>query len=319
MNYFSEKDIASLISMKTCIELMKTAFSDISAKESYVPVRTHLPLKGANANALFMPVFSNKLNVYGIKNVSIIPENVEKGIPRTSAHFLLYDGNTGKLLSLMDAETITSLRTGAASGLATDYLSLSDANCLAIFGTGEQAYYQVSAVLSVREIKTILIFATNELKANQFAKRLKPIMPKGCVCITENPTLSTADIICTATSSQTPVFKPMPLKRSVHINGVGSYTPKMAEVPAETVRSSTIFVDQIEACFSEAGDILQAIEHGFIKGSDITYELGDIPLKKMNTQQFKNRTTFFKSVGNAVQDLYVAHYIWNTFHQNTKV
>jgi ornithine cyclodeaminase len=123
--------------------------------------------------------------------------------------------------------------------------------------------------------------------------------------------ISQADIICCATTSTAPVFDDHHLKFGVHINGVGSYTPEMQEIPPETVQRAALFVDSRQAALSEAGDIIQPIKADLINAEHIQAELGEIVLGDKPGRIDANQITFFKSVGNAVQDAAAAQLAMN--------
>ena len=127
--------------------------------------------------------------------------------------------------------------------------------------------------------------------------------------LAENPkqAIQNADVVCTATTSSRPVFNDQDLKPGVHINGVGSYTPEMQEIPADTVARSRVIVDQKEAALAEAGDLILPIKAGIIHPENIQLSLGAIVLGRQIGRQDADEITFFKSVGNAVQDVSAAN------------
>lgn len=308
IQFITEKAIQQNISMLQAIDLMKTAFKALSSGKAIVPIRTNMPMK--DANSLIMPVYLENEMVYGVKIVSINHKNASKGLPLIHAVFQLFNTENGFPLAVFDAEYLTALRTGAASGLATKLLSNPKANTLAIFGAGTQSIYQIEAICCVRPITQIYVFSRNEVSGNTFVKYLSEKYTINISWESDHTILSQCDIICTATSSKTPVFSNLNLKPSVHINGIGSYQADMAEIPPEVVKNSRIIVDQKEACLNEAGDIIQPLQNGLITEPDIHSELGElVNSNKINLLQ--KEMTFFKSVGNAVQDLVVANDVWN--------
>jgi ornithine cyclodeaminase len=120
--------------------------------------------------------------------------------------------------------------------------------------------------------------------------------------------VSNADIICTATTSSVPVFRDQDVRPGTHVSGVGAFTPEMQEVPAETVERATIVVDSVEAVLAEAGDLIIPLNQGRITQDAIKRELGALVNGDAVGRTATDEITFFKSVGNAVQDVVVGRY-----------
>jgi ornithine cyclodeaminase/alanine dehydrogenase-like protein (mu-crystallin family) len=302
--FISGEEIRKKLPMAKAIGLMEDAFRAITNGDAIIPQRINMPLAAGDAS-LIMPVYVKNSDFYAVKTVSINKENAKLGKPLIHALVTLFSASSGEPLALMDGETITALRTGAASGLATSYLAEANAQRLAVFGTGVQAEYQIEAICEVRDIKQIDVFGRDKGKTQIFADK---ITARHAPCqLGERKDLSEADIICLATTSTSPLFEPLELKANCHINGVGSYRADMAELHPQYLQNATIVVDEINAALSEAGDITQAIDQGFISQSKIDTELG---LLVMNAAKRKSEgLSFFKSVGNAAQDFFVAKYI----------
>ena len=215
---------------------------------------------------------------------------------------------TGSPLAILDAEYLTALRTGAASGLATDLLARKNADVLALFGAGVQAETQLEGVLAVRQIKETLVFGRTREKANAFCDRMREKF-KIEIRSATNDELRHADIICAATTSATPVFESSQIKKGVHINGIGSFKPSMQEIPSTTIAQSTLIVDQKKAVLIEAGDVVIPIQQGIINENHIHAELGEIISGPKKGRTADGQVTVFKSVGNAIQDLALAHFL----------
>jgi ornithine cyclodeaminase/alanine dehydrogenase-like protein (mu-crystallin family) len=258
--HFTEADIRTKVSMTQAIALMKEAFVQLSSRKAVVPVRTVIPASHQEGRVLFMSSYSPAFDLFGLKMVSVFSKNAGIGLPVIQGNMLIMDGNNGKPLALMDAEYLTALRTGAASGLATDLLSRSDSEVLAVFGTGAQAETQVEGVLAVRRIKKVLVFGRDAERTSSFCSRINDQFKVDIRPATSPDQLLQADIICTATTSASPVFDSRHLKKGVHINGIGSYTAVMQEIPDEVIRKSWLVVDQYEAALKEAGDVVIPIQ-----------------------------------------------------------
>ncbi|HMB93735.1 MAG TPA: hypothetical protein VKP65_22980 [Rhodothermales bacterium] len=309
--YISGEVVRQVLDMPTAIGLMRDAFIQLSEGRVTVPVRTTLPVPEHDARTLFMPVYLPDAARVGVKVVSINNENSGRDLPLIHALVMVLDAPTGRPLALMDGETLTALRTGAASGLATDLLARENASVVAIFGAGAQARSQLEAVCAVRPITRVLVFSRGADKAGAFAQEMQTALGID-VQVAEQPAqLQHADVICTATTSATPVFDHQQVKAGVHINGVGSYRPDMAEVPGETVQAARVFVDHRGSCLAEAGDLIQPLEAGLITEAHLLAEIGAVAAGYTAGRISAQDITFFKSVGNAVQDLVAASYVLN--------
>lgn len=302
---FEENDIRKAISMAQAIELMKEAFVQISKKSAKVPVRMALDQIDQKGRVLFMPAYSPNYHLFGLKMVSVFPDNTKMNLPAIQGKMLVIDDENGTPKGLIDAEYLTALRTGAASGLATDLLARQNAKVLAIFGTGAQAHTQVEAILCVRKIEHILVYATTSEKSQDFCKAIIDTYHVACSPgVLEN--LKTADIICTATTSQKPLFEMEHIGRGVHINGIGSYKPEIREIPSSVIANSILIVDHRESALSEAGDIIIPVHEKKIGPEHIYAELGELVSGSKSGRTREDQITVFKSVGNAVQDLALA-------------
>ena len=302
----SAKEVALCLDMASAIETMKGAFTQLSSHEAQVPLRTQLPIPEARGTALFMPVYLPQNRHIGLKTVTVFENNPHNNLPLIHAMMQILDAETGTPLAIMDGEILTAMRTGAASGLATDLLAHEDAHTVTIIGAGIQGRTQLEAVCAVRPIKTAHVISRSSQNAQIFAKEMAKKLSIE-VSVTDPATaLAASQVICTATTSLTPVFEDAMITPGTHINGVGSYRPDMCEVPPETVKRARVFVDQKVGCCAEAGDLIQPITAGIITKDHIIAELGEVVPGKKPGRLTPNDITFFKSVGNAVQDLAVA-------------
>ena len=216
----------------------------------------------------------------------------------------------------MDADYLTAVRTGAASGVATDLLARRKAHHLSLIGAGPQAAAQAKAVMAVRPITRIGIFDPSQDKASKLANNLASHYDVEVNVASAVGSLHDADIICTATTSSVPVFSDQQISTGVHINGIGSFKPASREIPAETVKRSRLYVDQREACLQEAGDIVIPLKQGIINEQHILGEIGEIAAGSVIGRSTENDITLFKSVGNAVQDLAMADLVYNKALKN---
>ena len=290
--------------MKEAIETQKRAYAALVTGDVALPLRTAVTIPAQNAVTLFMPArVSTDL---GAKIVSIFPNNAQKGLPMIHGVVIMLDAETGQPAAVMDATYLTALRTGAASGAGTDLLARPDAATAAIFGAGVQARTQLEAVCTVRSIKCAWIYDRNTEAAERMAAELAgrgPIPTDLRVAKSPREAVTEADIICTATTSTTPVYDGRDVKPGTHVNGIGSYTPTMQENDAELVRRALVVIDSRESALAEAGDLIIPLHAGIIGEDHIHAELGEIVVGRKPGRTSAEQITFFKSCGIAVQDV----------------
>ena len=295
LKVLSRSDVAQAVSMAEAIKAVKKGFIQLSMEQAQVPLRTQIPVTKRNGVTLFMPAYLMKSETIGAKIVSVFPNNRRRGLPTIHALVIVVDAKTGRPLAAMDGTYLTALRTGAASGLATELLARKESRVAAIFGAGTQSRTQLEAVCTVRDIERSWVYDVRPSVARAFASEMKergsPIPADIRVAQTTRQALHEADVVCTATTSFRPVFADSSLKLGVHINGVGSYTPEMQEIPARTVVRSKVVVDSREASLAEAGDLIISIDGGLITNKNIHGEIGEVSAGKIQARESEEETT----------------------------
>ncbi len=302
-------DVRKALPMNQAIQAMKEAYASLSNGTAEVPLRTRLPIPNSEALSLFMPAFvtSSDGNALAVKVVSLFPANPARELAYIQAAVLVFDPETGQAIALLEGSSLTAIRTGAASGAAIDLLARPESKVVAIFGAGTQGRTQLEAACTARAIEVAFIFDADIAKAVSFADEMKKKLAKDVrVAANSREAVQNADIICTATTSTKPVFHDSHIKAGTHISAVGSYTPEMQEVPAETLQRARIYIDSRAASLVEAGDLIQPISAGLFDESHIYGELGELVAGKISGRQSPHEITYFKSVGVAVQDAMAA-------------
>jgi alanine dehydrogenase len=318
LRVLSKQDVQRAVPMREAIEIVKGAFAQLSAGKAVVPLRTQLPVETHEGVAIFMPAYLSESDALGVKIVSVFPRNLEMGLPTIFALVAVVEASTGRPVAVMDGTYLTALRTGAASGAATDLLARKDARVAAIFGAGAQGRTQLLAVCEVRDIERAWVYDANPQAAERYAQEMAgwgrvPTDLRAASSPAE--AVREADVICTATTSKTPVFANEDLKPGVHVNAVGSFTPEMQEIPEQTVGRARLVVGSREACLAETGDLIIPIRKGLITEHDIYAELGEIAAGIRPGRDDAEEITLFKSVGNAVQDVSVARRVIEEAHR----
>jgi ornithine cyclodeaminase/alanine dehydrogenase-like protein (mu-crystallin family) len=306
LRFFSSADIERSVSMPEAIRAVKEAFIQLSAGQALVPHRTSLELPELRTTALVMPAYLPAAKLIGLKLISLCEDNPAKGLPLAQAVTILMDAETGTPLAVLDASYLTAVRTGAASGAATDALARKEARVAAVFGAGVQGRTQLEAVASVRPLDRAFVFDVDARAAARFAEEMGRSLSLRVEPAASPRALREADIICTATTSAVPVFSDADLKPGAHINAVGSYKPHVRELPAETVIRARVFVDHRASALEEAGDLIIPLRAGQIAESHLLAEIGEVLAGLAPGRLSEDEITLFKSVGNAVQDLAVA-------------
>ena len=309
------------ITMLEAISLMEVAYQSFSDGSAVVPQRYVSDLEGSGLTFLCKPAYLNKEKRLGVKmltqRMAHRPDLEKAGVPTIQGWMMLIDGETGSLMATMDGGWITALRTGAASGLATQLLSREDATVLALYGCGVQGATQLEAVSCVRNLERVLLFDLNRDRLETFRHQQQGRYDFELVAASHNGELKSADIICTATNATEPLFGMNDLKPGVHINAVGSFKPHMQEIDPEIVASAKVYTDSSEACLEESGDLIRPILKGIMTADQIQGELGEFLMGKIDGRSDPECNTLFKSVGIAIQDLVVANAIYqNTHSQN---
>lgn len=307
LTFLSAADVRQALPMPEAISAMRDAFAQLASGQVVMPPRTHVDIPKHDGVALFMPSYSPVADQFGIKVVNLFAGNLQLGLPRIQALIMVFDGTTGNPRAILDGTTLTALRTGAVSGLATDLLARPDANSVAIFGAGVQARTQLEAVCTVRPIQRAWVVDPSREASAAFAQQMSEQLNMEVIAgLSSAEALAQSDIVCAATTSKTPVFLDADLPPGIHINAVGSYQPTVQEIPAETVIRSKLVVDHRESALDETGDLIIPINQGRFHPDQIHAELGEIVLGNRPGRSGPNETTFFKSVGVAIQDLIAA-------------
>lgn len=305
LRFLNAGEVRQALPMSQAIAGMKEAYQHLSAGRATVPLRSHIDVPAYEGTTLIMPAYLEEKGDLAVKIVSVFPGNVKRQEPAISAVVLLLDDLTGRPVALLEGSALTAIRTGAASGAATDVLARSDAQIAAIFGSGVQARTQLEAICTVRAIQSVRVYSLDRDQGRQFAATMAGFGPvPNEIEVVDSPAaaLAGADIICTATTSTTPVFDGRDLEPGVHINAIGAFKPDMQEVDAETIIRSLVVVDSVEAVMEEAGDLLVPLAAGQINDDHVYAELGQILNGDKPGRTKSKQITYFKSVGIAVQD-----------------
>jgi ornithine cyclodeaminase/alanine dehydrogenase-like protein (mu-crystallin family) len=288
-----------LVPMPDAIQASRRAFLASAAGEITGPLRSSL----SRQRVLVMPAEHVSGSAL-VKIISLHEDGWAHGLPSIEGTVLWIDGPSGRIAAQVDAAALTALRTGAASGLATDLLAHPASQVLAMLGSGGQAPDQVAGVCAVRPIREVRVYSRRARRSDELCEQLRGRHP-GVTFVPARTTaraVDGADVICTATRSATPLFRPADVTGHVHVNAIGAYRLDMREVPPGLLgQAGLVVIDQLEAALAEAGDIVTALEDGSIARDDLV-EIATLLSGAAVTSDVRQRVTIFKSVGVAAQD-----------------
>lgn len=279
---------------------MADAYTSLSTGNVESPLRT--ALVNDKGTVLYKPAYSQSAGIFCAKIVSIFPGNAAQGLQVTPGIIMVNSAETGMPVAMIEAGYLTSLRTGAATGIATKTFARVDAKTAALFGTGGQSRHQLEALLCARKFETVYVFSRSSDNAERFCKE-NADLSSSCELV-PNPSrsvLKSCDVIATATTSPTPVLRDDEISDDVFISAIGSLGPNRTEIPDETLLRGSIVVDNREACLAEAGEITLLRAAGKLPTDFSPVEIGEVINGTIESPQ--RTPIIFKSVGNAAQDL----------------
>lgn len=301
--------VAELLDMRTCISLMRRALIALGTGQAQQLLRPVLPLNDRNVLGM-MPAYDSESSVAGVKVLSVFPENYEQQIPSHQGVIVLFETATGSVKAIVDAESVTGIRTAAASAAATNVLARPDANHLAILGAGLQGRKHLQAIREVRDLHSVTVWDLNPDRAAAFAKAMSTETGlQVTACATASEATLQADVICTVTPAIEPILQLSDVKPGTHINAVGACTADTRELTADLMAAGRLYVDWKPAALKEAGDYLLAIRDGAITENHIVAEIGSVMAGAAPGRTDPREITIFEALGQATQDVLAANYV----------
>jgi alanine dehydrogenase len=285
-----ETTVSGLLRMEEVIPTMEHALAGFSSGKVVQPTRVMVPVTEHQGFLGLMPAYTG--SALGTKLVAFYPRNTD--VPTHHATILLFKPETGEPLVTMDGRLITEMRTAAVSAVATERLAKSDASVLAIIGSGVQARSHLEALRLVRDFRDVRVWSPRRAKA--FAEKHGVLAAPSA-----EEAVRGADVVVTATTSQTPVLSGEWLSAGVHINALGGLAP-WRELDDEVLRRARVYVDSREAAFKESGDVIAA--------GEIFAEIGEVVSGAKPGRRSEEEVTLFKSLGLAVEDVATAELVY---------
>ncbi|HVB95869.1 MAG TPA: ornithine cyclodeaminase family protein [Nitrososphaerales archaeon] len=295
-------EVIAACPMADCIKEMADVFALQGQGRVDSPLRSRLAVPAGDV--LIMPSMARRAKAEAsVKVVSVFPKN-KAGVPSINAVTLLVDGETGEPKGMLSGGVLTAIRTGAVSGLSCRYLARKDSKTMGIVGAGGMAYQQVNGVVSeLPSIKNVRVFSMDRAGSKALAKRCADSLKVEASVVEEvDACVRGSDVLVTATTSRTPVFRGSVVEEGTHVIAMGSYRPEAREVDSDFVSRASIFVDSKEAVLEEAGDLLIPIGERRLSESAIKAELSELVSGKKRGRASRSEVTFFKCVGLAFED-----------------
>lgn len=309
--YIHEDFIEKNVHFPELIEALRQAFSN---DDVLVPMRHHHdfpnPQVEEDSTLLLMPAWKPSKQA-GVKIATVSPANGQFDLPAIQGIYIYLDALKGSVLALLEAKSLTTKRTAAASALASKYLSKKNANSLLMIGTGALAPNLIRAHASVRPIKKVFVWGRNYAKSEKLCKDFQdsPFSIEPIKNIEDK--IAEVDIVSSATLSKTSLILGKYLKPGQHIDLVGAYKTDMREADDDVIKKSEVFVDTFQGGLKESGDIVIPLKNKTLKREDIKADLFDLTSEKKKGRNNDEEITVFKSVGHALEDLAAASYFYN--------
>jgi ornithine cyclodeaminase len=308
ITFYDAVSVEQLLDYPGCIEAVRRAMIALSTSEGPQPLRQIWPV--ADGDWGIMPGDRATLSTFGAKLVSVFGDPDRPGCTRHQGVVVAYDGNTGAVSCIADAEPVTRIRTGCASAVATDALARKDAEVLAIFGTGVQADAHLHALPLVRDFREILLWGRSKDKTRRFAGQMSEELGRAITPVSDaREAASRADVICTVSSSPEPILLGEWVKPGTHVNLVGSSHVGPVEVDSALVAMARYIADYRPGVLAQAAELAVARDAGLVDDSHVVGEIGEVLSGRIPGRQNDEQITIYKSLGHVAQDLASAAYL----------
>jgi ornithine cyclodeaminase len=307
--FYDGAQVEALLDYPGCIAAMRQAMTTLSTSETTQPLRQILPL-GEERMFGLMPGTLAVAGWFGAKLVSVFPDARQPGASRHRGVVVLYEAAGGAVSCIADAEAITLIRTACATAAATGALARPDATLLAVFGTGAQAKTHIRAISLVRPLETVLLWGRSPERTRARAEALSGQLGVEVVAVTDGrEAAQCADIICTVTSSATPVLHGDWVQPGAHVNLVGSSRLGPTEADVALVARSRFLADYRPGVLAQGAELAVAKAAGVVGDSHVVGEIGQVFAGALPGRQSADQVTVYKSLGHVVQDLAAAAYV----------
>jgi ornithine cyclodeaminase len=306
MLILSHADVVNLLPMADCIAVIDEAMRALSDGAYFQPLRMKAIPDGVANRMVFMPSLKKAdPSIWGLKEIVVTPHNSKSGLDSHQGAVLLHDGGTGELLAAVHAGAITSLRTAAASAVATRALARKDSKVIAILGTGVQGRAHIEAMRCLWPDASIRIWSRTLANAANLGESANVTVAE-----TISAACDGADVICAVTAAHEPILSPATIPVGCHVNAAGSSIATTRELDGAAMAAGSLFVDRRESTTVESGDFILALREKAIGPNHIRAEIGDVLLGRHPGRTSAEEITIYKSLGVAAQDLAAAELVF---------
>ena len=292
-------DVRASVKMADAIEAMEDGFREEGEGGVQQPQRTNIVIGEPKGFLRLGPCVMTHSRWMGFKAM-----NLAEGVGvRYQVH--LYSMDDGALRAIMDAQLLTTLRTGAASAVATRRLARRDAGIVAVIGSGREAFMQLEAMRVAGYARSAKVYSPTKANRESFAAYFRTKLAMNIIDVASaESAIDGADIVVAAIASSQPAVMGRWLRPGMHVNSVGTARPTLREIDEDVLRRSDIIVvDTRHGVFTEAGDCVVAKE--WLKPEQAC-ELSELVCGRVPARSSDQQITLFKSVGTAVQDIALA-------------
>ena len=305
----TQQQVTELLPMADCVDLMDRTLRTLARGGAILPLRTMLRLPEGRGIFGSMPSYLDPPDAIGLKAITVFPGNEGTRFDSHQGVVLLFEAKHGSLAAILDASSVTAIRTAAVSGVATRALARPDAGDVAILGSGVQAHTHLDAMAVARPLRRVRVWSRNPASVDKFvaSARTRHAVPIEAAASAE-AAVRGADIICTVTSARTPVVERRWVADGAHINAVGSSVAGSRELDSDTVAAARVYADRRESIMAEGGDFLIPKAEGRFGDEHLVGEIGEL-LEGRIPGRTGREITLFKSLGIAIEDLAAAHFV----------
>jgi alanine dehydrogenase len=300
-------DVRENVRMSTLIRAVADAFAAHERGDAVMPAKSYVDLPQYDGDFRSMPAYlaADDWDAAGVKWVSVHPGNPDAFDLPTVLGTMIYSAPAnGFPLAIMDGTTLTRLRTGAASAVATDHLAVEGARSLGIVGAGVQSYTQLEAIAEIRPIEEVVVADVDEAARRTFVERFgdRFDVREGSIAAA-----AACDVLSTVTPVEEPIVPADALGERTHVNAVGADAPDKHELEDATLlAASKLVIDDYEQT-THSGEINVPWAEGVLSDDDLHATLGEVVLGEKPGREAGDGVTVFDSTGLAIQDVAAAH------------
>lgn len=303
-----EEQVRKLLTPEKCINTMKRTLMDLELGNCAMPQRMICKMPNTAAFG-FMPAYTG--DYFGAKVITAYEPNMGTEYPSHIGYVILFESSHCTVFGMIEAGSITEIRTGCVSAVATDLLADEHAHKMAVIGAGAQARSHLAAIRLVREITEVTVYDKNPEASERYAEEMKNkygISVRACRNVKD--AVADADIICTVCPAKEAYLTRDMVKKGVHINAVGTFSPTTREVASDLIEAARLYSDYTPSCRKESGEYLIPLKEGVITEDHIIGSIGELLLGKVPGRQSKEDITVFDALGLAVEDVASAELVY---------